>query len=405
MKGGRSVEFTVGVFVVLGALFLGVMIFTSGSFRFWTSEYELKIGFADVAGLKQEAPVLVAGTQKGVVTSVEYHEARTSEEHDTYYVTVRVSLPVGTRLPKGTRAFISSQGFLGEIFVGLEPGREPGTIEPGSFLRGREMTSFADVQQTAEETLHTVNDVVGSFRGFTDLATDRGFGEDLRTTVENARAITEEVRLLVSENRPGITRALDTLEENLERGSTDFRLMAADWRESSTRLLTEIDAMKVRVDYLLGTGGDSLLQGAEEFRAASRSLRAAGGDFEAVASSARRITDKGETDLVVMIARAREISEELRGATRHARSILASVDSGSGAAGVLLRDTAAERDMRALLHNLEAASARLEEVLADVKRDPERYLGNLNMRFSVFGGSGREGGAAGSERRRRGNSY
>ena len=398
----RGFEISVGVFVAAAALFLAVMIFMSGNYRMIGGDnYTLRIGFRDVSGLKPDAPVFIAGNQMGLVKEINFHEPKTINGKDTYFVTLTLLLPGSVDLRKGTRAFVSSQGFLGEMSVGLEPGYMNERIENNAFIRGREMVSFADVQQSADETLRTVNDVVGSFRGFSNIANDREFTENLRSTVLNAKAITVEIRDLLVENRTDISRAVKNSTKNIEEGSYDFRRMAADWRESSGILLTEVEKLVNRTERIVGSGGDSVLYGIENFRAASGDFRIAGEDFKAVSSVARRVSEQKETDLLEIVSNAKIVSDELKTASGNLRIIISDLENGRGALGVALRDTSAEIDMKMLLNNLDKASARLEELLSDVKQDPDRYLKNLNLKFSVFGSDRNSG----SRRERVGSSY
>jgi len=61
------------------------------------------------------------------------------------------------------------------------------------------------------------------------------------------------------------------------------------------------------------------------------------------------------------------ISEEFKQTSGKLDAILAKVDSGSGTAALLLNDPGAYNDMRAVLH-------RMDSLLADVKKNPKRYI-------------------------------
>ncbi|HXG69290.1 MAG TPA: MlaD family protein [Gemmatimonadaceae bacterium] len=61
------------------------------------------------------------------------------------------------------------------------------------------------------------------------------------------------------------------------------------------------------------------------------------------------------------------ISEEFKQTSGKLDAILAKVDSGNGTAALLLNDPGAYNDMRAVLH-------RMDSLIADVKKNPKRYI-------------------------------
>jgi phospholipid/cholesterol/gamma-HCH transport system substrate-binding protein len=128
MKGNRAVEFTAGLFVLLGFLAMGFLIVkASNSQAYWggSTGYELKARFSDIGSLKVRAPVTMAGVAIGRVTSIDF-------DPTTYQavVTLRVSSEF-TTLPMDTSASILTAGILGEKYIGLEPGADLEHLKDG----------------------------------------------------------------------------------------------------------------------------------------------------------------------------------------------------------------------------------------------------------------------------------
>jgi phospholipid/cholesterol/gamma-HCH transport system substrate-binding protein len=389
-RRGVGLEISVGVFVLAAAFFLAVMIFMSGNYSLFGETWAFEAGFRDVAGLKQNAPVFVAGTQLGFVKEIIFHEPTTAESPDTYNLTLVISLPRHVTLREGSRVYVSSQGFLGEMFVGIDPGAGEKRLAPGVFLRGKEMVTFADVQTTAAETLETVRDAIQDFRGVADFAKDREMHSDIRQTISNARKITVDLRDLIAENRELLHRSFERFDrltaaaetnvvattENLRAFSGDLRITTAEVRENLARLAD-------RLDRAIEAGAETILVAAENARIATESARdgvtRVSEDLTTASASVRRITVERETDVAIIAANLRTASEELRATSRTAREILARIEEGRGVAGAMVGDDTAARDFRAILENSARASKRLEELIEEIKKNPRSFF-----KFSFF---------------------
>lgn len=113
----KSIEFIVGVFVLIGLLALGFLATKVGSVSLGsTQSYNLIAKFENIGGLNVKAPVAIGGVKIGRVTAIEL---------DTKLYSAKVTMAIDTNfseLPIDTSAAILTSGLLGAQFVGLEPG-------------------------------------------------------------------------------------------------------------------------------------------------------------------------------------------------------------------------------------------------------------------------------------------
>ena len=113
----KTLEFIVGLFVLLGVAALAVLATQVGSASFGhTDSYKLTANFENIGGLNVKAPVAIGGVRIGRVTAIDL---------DTELYSARVTMAIEDtydELPIDTSAAILTSGLLGAQFVGLDPG-------------------------------------------------------------------------------------------------------------------------------------------------------------------------------------------------------------------------------------------------------------------------------------------
>ena len=121
-----TLDLWVGVFVVLGLLALAVLGFKVGNLGTYDSAdtYKLYGEFDNVGSLKIKAPVKSSGVVVGRITAISF---------DAKKFLARVEVRVDSRyqFPKDTSAAILTSGLLGEQYLGLEAGGDPGNLQDG----------------------------------------------------------------------------------------------------------------------------------------------------------------------------------------------------------------------------------------------------------------------------------
>ncbi len=113
----KTLEFVVGLFVLIGLAALAVLAIQVGSASLGHKDsYDITAKFENIGGLNVKAPVSIGGVRIGRVTAIDL---------DTELFSARVTMSIEEdydELPMDTSAAILTSGLLGAQFVGLQPG-------------------------------------------------------------------------------------------------------------------------------------------------------------------------------------------------------------------------------------------------------------------------------------------
>lgn len=126
----KSIDFWVGVFVLLGAaslLFLALKAGNMSSFSFEKS-YDVSTKFDNIGGLKPNAAVKSAGVLVGRVGAISFDDK-------TFQATVVLKMDQRYHFPKDTSAKILTAGLLGEQYIGLEAGGDVNNLVAGDKIK------------------------------------------------------------------------------------------------------------------------------------------------------------------------------------------------------------------------------------------------------------------------------
>ncbi|QJD60466.1 outer membrane lipid asymmetry maintenance protein MlaD [Pseudomonas sp. gcc21] len=123
----RTLELTVGVFILAGLLALAVLaVRVSGLSTNATGDvYKVYAHFDNVAGLTTRARVTMAGVTIGQVTGIEFDKNR-------YTGKVEMAIFSGVdTLPSDSAASIVTSGLLGEKYIGISVGGDDMMLADG----------------------------------------------------------------------------------------------------------------------------------------------------------------------------------------------------------------------------------------------------------------------------------
>lgn len=126
MKSSHQIEFTAGLFLLLGVaalVFLAIHATDGGSLE--DGGYQVVAEFGNVGGLKPRANVSLGGVRIGSVEAISL---------DPENFSARVVMTINDRyrsLPDDTSASILTSGILGDQYIGLEPGGSPEYLGDG----------------------------------------------------------------------------------------------------------------------------------------------------------------------------------------------------------------------------------------------------------------------------------
>ena len=292
----RSMEIKVGILVIVSlALFAGFMV-ALGDFQ-TTPGIALRADFPASAGLKVGAGVKITGFTVGEVTDVQFWGGRLDEENGKR-VQVRVELEINPAyfetIAEDARAYITTRGILGEKYVEISPGTvDAPRVQPGAVMDGVEplrleivardlSVTLSEVSRMLQENRRTIaeilmrmNDTVKHVDDIVLGNADRieatlsalessvsradallesaqkglGDGQDLRSTLENARRLTGRLRTAV----PGV---VDRVEGTLDAFGSVAGTYQTLGEDGHARILTILDRVEgVMVDAQKLSGG------------------------------------------------------------------------------------------------------------------------------------------------------
>lgn len=204
-----------GAFILVTLLILAVGIFIIGSKQYlFTSTYQLKAAFANVAGLSEGADVLIGGVHSGTVQSIDLPSSAGGK------VTVVLMLNASTRhiVKQDSVASIETEGLLGSQYVAVsfgsadkpevKSGDTIGSIPPlqMSELIDKANGLLSQGQQTMANITH-VSEHLNSVTAKIDkgdgtvgaLVNDKALYNNLDDTASNARAATVSAKAGVSD--------------------------------------------------------------------------------------------------------------------------------------------------------------------------------------------------------------
>ncbi|MDR2488541.1 MAG: outer membrane lipid asymmetry maintenance protein MlaD [Desulfovibrio sp.] len=132
-----SLEFSVGIFVLIGLVCLGYMTIRLGKMEVVAGDgYTLNARFASVTGLKVGAGVEISGVPVGKVTGVSLN--------DEYYARVSMQLDNQVRLGDDSIASVKTSGLIGDKYISISRGASSTLLADGDELT--ETESAVDIE-------------------------------------------------------------------------------------------------------------------------------------------------------------------------------------------------------------------------------------------------------------------
>jgi phospholipid/cholesterol/gamma-HCH transport system substrate-binding protein len=345
-------ELKVGLITVFAILMTGALIFQlSGQGGFSWQQYTLKTAFDSTPGLKEGAPVRVAGLEMGTVEALDF-----AAEGDRVDVTMRLRKDVQSRVTSTSIASLGSVSLLGEAAVDItaSTGGEP--VAEGGYIRSGPSTGcLTDVAARAATGIDEAKALLQ------DIRAGRGTIGQLFTN----DSLYQDLGRLVA--------AAEDVAQNLNRGrGTIGRLMtnpaAAQSLEAS---MNNLAAMTSRIRAGEGTLGRLL---ADDTLA--RSLTSTTTNVEAITGRLNR----GEGTLGQLTTN-REPFDRLNSMASRLDAVAAGLQEGQGTAGQLLRDKQLYENMNTTVLELRTTVVEVRQLVAAIRADPKKYL---NIKVSIF---------------------
>jgi phospholipid/cholesterol/gamma-HCH transport system substrate-binding protein len=327
--------------VVALVLVIVIVLALGGEAGFSWQRYPLKTRFRDAAGLKEGAIVRLSGKEVGTVKSVEFSGAELD-------VALEVRQEVRKLITTDSVATIGSLSLLGEPMIDIRASTTGSPLPDWGYVRAGTGSGLGDLQNKVSASLENVDQMIADLRAgrgtMGKLLTDDAVYQELEQFVASAAAVTRDLNqgkgtLGALAKDPAAYQALKTSLENLQsmtarinsgQGSLGRLLNDESMAKSLTSTTANLDQITAKLKSGEGTAG-------------------------------RLLTD-------------RELYDRLNSMTKRVDDIVANLNAGQGTAGQLLRD-------RALYENMNRAATELNALLADIRKDPKKFL---RVSVSIF---------------------
>jgi phospholipid/cholesterol/gamma-HCH transport system substrate-binding protein len=336
-------ELKVGLLAVFALVMTAVLIFAvGGSGGFFWQRYPLKTEFPNVAGIKSGSPVRVAGVEVGAVTDVEFSGAGVVVEFEV----AKERRPLITT---ASRATIGSVSLLGEgaIDITAAPGATP--IPDWGYVQSEPAKgSLTEVASEATDSLVEARKLIQDIRSgrgtIGQLFTDEAVYRDLDRFVNSAERVANQISsgrgtLGRLTNDPAVYKELEAAVRNLNEvtsrirngeGSLGQLLHDPALAESMTKTTQNLEGITGRLSKGEGTAGKLM-------------------NDDALYNRLNSMADRLDT-------------------------LTARLIQGEGTAGQLLHD-------KQLYENMNHAVGELRGLIAEIRKDPKKYL---NVKVSIF---------------------
>ena len=336
-------ELKIGIVSLFALVIAAATIFmVSGEGGFFWQRYSIKTIFADIQGLKEGAPVRVAGVEVGSVKKMDF-------VGDKVEVTMELSKDQRPRITNRSTASLGSVSLLGEAAVDITANSQ-GTPVPdwGYVPSGPTPGSLSTAATAATATLQTTNALLEDMRSgrgtLGRLVTDDALYKQLNDFVSSAEAVTRGIN--AGRGTLGRLATSDAAAKSLEQSLANLQMVTERIRngEGSLGQLLNNDAL-------------------------SKSVTSATSNLDAITG---RIS-KGEGTAGKLVTDA-ELYNRLNSMADRLDKLTMALNQGEGTAGQLLRD-------KQLYENMNGAVSELHNLVKDIRADPKKYL---NVRVSIF---------------------
>jgi phospholipid/cholesterol/gamma-HCH transport system substrate-binding protein len=310
----KGIEIKVGFFVLLAIAVAAGMILKFGKDgRSAADAFQITVRFDEVGGIIRGASVFYQGVLVGSVADIALDE-------ETSKVLIKISLHKATRIPSNARFEIRQRGLLGDKEINVLPTHPASktVLQPGAVVEGVVPSDLGNLAERAGALVQQIGEFVQTLdkavkRIDTEMLTPDTMSH-VRATVANSASATAEAAAAIKEIR-------ELLKVN--RGAVDAAL----------------------ANFAAAT---------KELESASRR---ADGMLEETAPKVQTIAanvEKTSEDLI-------KISESLKSAAVNIDSLIAKIQKGDGAVGLLLSDDKTRAELKSTLENLAAFSQNLRK--------------------------------------------
>ena len=340
-------QLRVGLTVVVASVTLAVLIFLmSGTGGWFTSKITLRSYFDNAQGLREGAPVRLAGVDIGNVTAVRIVEGKPTTPVE---VTMKVNTKYKFNLRKDSVTLLSTAGILGETFVDVDSSTAKGPeATDGDTLAAHDAPQIQDVVRASQGTLQNMDSLL---KRVDRIMTFIESGQGSIGKVIYSPALYDQLNATVAEFKG--------LVDDVQSGKGSLGpLFTSD--EVYKKAVAAIDKLNAIVDDLQQGKGSAgkLLKDPQLFDNANKTL-----------ANVRQLTDDinaGKGALGKM-THDQEFANRIQTLTNNLATLSERLEKGEGTAGMLFKDPA-------LYNNSSQMLVETRELVKAIRENPKKYL-------------------------------
>ncbi len=355
----KSREYKVGAFVLAGMMAIGGVIFLIGEERqLFKKKVEFETSFHDVSGLTVGSTVRMGGLDIGRVTKVGYGN---DTEDRKIHVTLAVLSDQAERVKKDSVATIEGKGLLGDKMLSISIGTEKtAVLPPGSPIEARESEDLAAMMGKFAALPGKVEKVVDNLERTTAALSDEGLTTDIKGVASSLNGVLGSLdrregylgRVL---SDPAEAERLSKIASNLERTTGELSQTVA----GVNQVIAQIRTGPGLVHQVLYEGDSerAIAQfggAADELRLTLKGIREGNGVARSIIY--------GDDQSQALMHNLNAVSQDLK-------EIVSDVRAGKGTLGALLVDPSVYEDLKLVLGNVERNKALRALVRYSIRRD------------------------------------
>jgi phospholipid/cholesterol/gamma-HCH transport system substrate-binding protein len=337
----------VGLTVLFASVTLGVLIFVmSGTGGWFTRKITLRSYFDNAGGLREGAPVRLAGVDIGNVTGIRIVGGKPLSPVE---VTMKVNTKYSFNLRKDSVTLLTTAGVLGETYVDVDSSTAKGPeATDGDTLAARNQPDIQDVVRASQGTLQNMDALLKRVDRIVAFIES---GQGSIGKVIYSSALYDQLNATVAEFKG--------LMDDIQRGKGSLGpLLTSD--EAYKKAIAALDKLNVIVDELQQGKGAAgkLLKDPELYDNANKTV-----------ANVRQLTDDinaGKGALGKM-AHDQEFANKLQETINNLEALSERLQKGEGTAGMLFKDPA-------LYNNSNQMLVETRELVKSIRENPKKYL-------------------------------
>lgn len=336
-----------GLTVLFASITLAVLIFVmSGTGGWFTSKITIKSYFDNAGGLREGAPVRLAGVDIGNVKTVQIVNDKPATP---VLVTMKVNTKFSFNLRKDSITVLSTEGILGETYVDIDSSVAKGPeAKDGDTLAARGQPDIQDVVRASQGTLQNMDALLKRLDRILAFV-ESGQGSIGKVIYDSA--LYDRLNATVGEFKG--------LMDDVQSGKGSLGpLLTSD--EAYKKAMAAVDKLNMIVDDLQQGKGSAgkILKDPELYDNANKTI-----------ANIRQLTDdiNAGKGAIGKMTHDQEFADRLQTLMANLSTLSSRLEKGEGTAGMLFKDPA-------LYNNSNQMLVETRELVKSIRENPKKYL-------------------------------